>query len=182
MNYKTPFLLTSFLFILAGPVHAGSVELTAGDGAVGAQTRVPLLPGLSTRVGFLRTGKRRGEAKIYTAGLEFAPPTPLLHWSVGIRYQYQSTGYGSGGGLALGGSLSVPTPIPLLSVGAGLYYIPSMLSNGRVRRSHDAELQLRLNFPREIYAYVGYRDMRTSFSRGNHALYKGPALGFGVGF
>jgi hypothetical protein len=172
------------VFVLAAiPAHATSVAVTGGDGAVGVQADTALLPALHANLGYLHTGDDRGSARIYQAGLMIAPPTPLLHWAVGARYQYQDTRYGSGGGVELGASLFVPTPIPLLSLGGYGFYMPGGSAHGRIRHSYDYGVQLRLGFTRSVHAYAGYRYLRTSFEGiGTRVLYKGPSLGLSVGF
>ena len=167
----------------APSTHATSISASGGDGAVGIQADTALLPALHANAGYLHTDGDRGNAKIYTLGLMIEPPTPLVHWAVGARYQYQDTRWGNGGGVELGGSLSVATPIPLLSVGGYGFYMPSGAANGRIRHSYDYGAQLRLGLTHSIYAYAGYRYMRTSFEgAGTQVLYKGPSLGISVGF
>lgn len=184
MIHKMLFLVAATAAVaVALPAHATSISASGGDGAFGVQADTALLPALHANVGYLHTDSDRGNAKIYTLGLMIAPPTPLVHWAVGARYQYQDTRYGSGGGVELGGSLFVATPIPLVSVGGYGFYMPSGAANGRIRHSYDYGAQLRLSLTHSIYAYAGYRYMRTSFEgAGNKVLYKGPSLGLSVGF
>lgn len=177
-------VLLAGLLLLASAVHAASIAVSGGsDSALGVQVGASLLPTLQANLGYLHTGSDHGDADIYGAGLMIAPPTPLLHWGIGARYQYQDTRYGSGGGVALGASVFVDTPLPLLSVGGYGFYMPSGLAHGDIRHSSDYGAQLRLGLSHGIYAYAGYRWLRTAFvGTGTHALYKGPAIGASVGF
>ena len=162
---------------------AASVSIDGGDGAVGVHAGTALLPMLHAGVDYLHTGDDRGRAKVYGVGLAISPPTPLVHWSVGARYQYQDSRWGKGGGVELGASLFVDTPVPMLSVGGYGFYLPSSTAHGDVRHGSDYGAQLRWSLTRSIYAYAGYRWMRTDFERaGTRTLYKGPALGLSVGF
>jgi hypothetical protein len=168
---------------LAPVAHATSLSASGGDGAVGIHADTALLPMLHANLDYLRTDSDRGDAKIYTAGLMISPPTPLVHWAVGARYQYQDTRWGHGGGVELGGSVFVNTPIPLLSVGGYGFYMPSGAAHGRIRHSYDYGAQLRLSLTHSIYAWAGYRYLRTAFrSAGMQVLYKGPSVGLSVGF
>ncbi|MDO1529904.1 YfaZ family outer membrane protein [Fulvimonas sp. R45] len=180
---------THLLLALAGATllvpaaRATSVSASGGDGAFGVHADTALLPTLHADADYLRTGSDRGDAKVYGLGLSIAPPTPLLHWSIGARYQYQRTRWGDGGGVQVGASLFVDTPIPLLTVGGYGYYLPPGAAHGRVRHASDYGAQLRLGLTRSIYAWAGYRYMRTSFEGfGTQTLYKGPSLGVSVGF
>lgn len=184
MIHKVLFLVAlTAAAAMATSACATSISASGGDGAVGIQADTTLLPALHANVGYLRTGGDRGNAKIYTVGLMVAPPTPLVHWAVGARYQYQDTRYGSGGGVELGGSLFVATPIPLVSVGGYGFYMPAGAANGHIRHSYDYGAQLRLGLTHSIYAYAGYRYLRTSFEgAGTRVLYRGPSIGISVGF
>jgi hypothetical protein len=83
----------------------------------------------------------------------------------------------------LGASAFVNTPIPLLSVGGYGFYMPSGAAHGRIRHSYDYGAQLRLGLTRSIYAWAGYRYLRTTFEDwGTQTLYKGPSVGISVGF
>lgn len=184
MSHKMLFLVAATVTAaMTLPAHATSISASGGDGAVGIHADTALLPMLHANVDYLHTDSDRGNAKIYTVGLMIEPPTPLVHWAVGARYQYQDTRYGSGGGVELGGSLFVATPIPLVSVGGYGFYMPSGAANGHIRHSYDYGAQLRLSFTHSIYAYAGYRYMRTAFEDvGTKVLYKGPSIGISVGF
>ena len=183
MIAKILFLAGLSAITMVPAVHATRIGASAGDGSVGLHADTVLLPMLHANADYLRTDSDRGDAKVYSAGLMIAPPTPLVHWTMGVRYQHQDTRYGSGGGVQLGASLMLNTPIPLLSVGGYGFYMPPGTAQGRVRQSHEYGAKLRVSFTLAVYAYAGYRYMRTSFEgAGAKVLYNGPALGLSIGF
>ncbi|WP_329742809.1 YfaZ family outer membrane protein [Dyella sp. A6] len=175
-------LLASILAFVPA-ARATSVALGGGDGSFAVHADTALLPTLHADLDYLRTGSGHGNADIYGIGLMVSPPTPLVHWAIGARYQYQSTRYGNGGGVELGASLFFDTPLPLLRVGGYGFYMPSGAASGDIRHSADYGAQLRLGLTRSIYAYAGYRYLRTAFDgTGTHVVYRGPAIGVSVGF
>ncbi|GLQ87085.1 hypothetical protein GCM10007898_06510 [Dyella flagellata] len=141
-----------------------------------------VIPGLvRADLGYLHTGRDRGDADLYSGDLLFAPTLPIVHPQVGIRYQYQDARYGSGSGLGLGGSLFVDV-FPRFQVGVFGFYTPDKTTTGDLRSSTDYGAQAKLHVLGSLSVSGGYRIMRSHFEHGgDHDLYRGPMFSVDLG-
>lgn len=169
--------------LLSTQANAVSISAQGGNDYYGVEATHIVFPGIRAGLGYHNVGRTGSNSEMYTGSLDFALPMPVIDFSVGTRYRYQSSDFGSGGGVGLGASAFIDTPIPTLSVGAFGYYTPDAFTHGDIDESYEYGVQARATLFAQTNVHVGYRYFRSDFTGfSNQTLHSGFTFGVSVGF